>query len=856
MMALFKRTAPPIQTSLEIGIRLGWQGWLDNLLAHPVRHAIQMLAIALGVALGLAVHLIHASALDSFAAGVRQFSGTADRVIRGPKVGFDIQVADRLLQQPEIDLVSPVVELDVALTGLDKPVRWLGVDFMRAAGITPHLIGQTEDADDFFDTHAVFLSPALLLRLQRDIGEILVAEGPDGPVQWRIAGQLTQAPADSLMVVSDIAAAQWRWNVGTLVQRIDIKAAEGVPSTALDNTLNAALEPGLWLDNPDEAGSRGAAVSRAYRVNLTILALVALLTGGFLIYATQTLAAMERNRQWALLNALGADPQVIQAQVLTEAVLSGVLGSLTGLGLGIATASVILGFLGADLGSGFFQGQKPSLIGSPVHIAPFFALGMACSLLGAWRPAREAAGTPGVAALKPGQAGEQAMQARWHPAALAALLACPLLAFLPPVAGLPLGGYAAIGCGLLGGIACMPALLQAITPSVQVPKGISALSHLKTRHSPGHSGIALAGIVASFSLVVAMAIMVNSFRDSLANWLDDVLPAPLYMRLQAGDTIALEPAVQMRLRQVAGVDRAEFWTSEPVVLEPQRPAPALVIRPIDASQPQSRLPLVQGTSAPAPAGHTPVWISEAIVRLYGWQLDSRQQLVLPGTSRPSPLWVAGIWRDYARQQGSIVMDVEAARRAGVPVRLTDASFWPQAGVSTGELMNRLKSELESQTWARRVEFAETQFLRAISLAIFDRSFAVTYLLEAVAIGIGLLGIASTFAATALARKHEFAALMALGADTRSILRLLLAEGFSVALVGMLVGMALGLVFSLILIHVINPQSFNWTMDVHMPWGILGGLAITLVALASLTAGLSGWTVLKRNALDVLKHEHA
>ncbi len=841
--------------ALMTGLQLGLSGIGSQMRMRPVRTALQVIAIALGIALGLAVHLIHTSALDSFASGVRQFSGTADRVVRGPKVGFDLSIVDKLLQVDAVSAVSPVLELEIGIAGLEKPVKWLGIDFMRAASVTPHLIGRATDSDDFFDSHAVFLSPALSARLNAAEGDTLRTTGTDGEVSWRVAGLLTETAGDSLMAVSDIAAAQWRLGLLDRVHRIDLKAGDGVSLTQLDNSIEQMLPAGLWLDNPDEAGSRGAAVSRAYRVNLSILALVALLTGCFLIYASQTLAAMERSRQWALLNALGADPGVVRAQLLTESLTTGLLGSLTGTALGIAAASAVLNRLGADLGGGYFQAYKPQLSLTVCDAALFVLLGCACSVAGAWKPAAQAAQTPGTAALKSGMGGaQQAMAAHWPMSGLAGLVLCPLLALVPAINGLPLGGYAAIACGLFGGISCMPALLQTLTPDVRQPRSLAALSHLKTRHSPGHSGIALAGIVASFSLVIAMAIMVFSFRQSLVNWLDEVLPAPLYLRVQAGDLVGMDEQVQQRLRAVKGVERAEFWTSQPVSLSAARPPVTLVMRPLDRSNPQSRLPLVVAADSRWPDGAVPIWISEATSTVYGWQQGQVVTIPLPEL-QGRQVHIAGIWRDYARQGGSIVMALDDAQGLGLALRLTDAAFWPEADISIGELTQGLKAVLTDYPWGARVEFAESQFIREISMKIFDRSFAVTYLLEAAAIGIGLMGIASTFAATALARKQEFAALLAMGADMKHLLKMLMTEGFSVALTGVGSGLFLGTVFSLILVHVVNPQSFNWTMEVHMPWGLLAILSAALLLLASLTAALAGWAALRGNCLDILKEDH-
>jgi putative ABC transport system permease protein len=842
---------------------LNWRAWWTLsrlgtaalLSAHPLRSFIQVFSLALGIALGLAVHVIHESALSAFTSGVRQFSGTADRTIRGPKEGFDLSVVDSLLTQGGLSAVSPLIEMDVAIDGLAKPVKWLGIDFMRAAGVTPQFVGQSEAVDDFFDTQSVFLSPALLAQLQLSTGDAVYTLHGNSKLRWRIAGTLPQSAAGQLLAVSDIAAAQWRFDLGERIHRIDIKADNGVSNAQLDALLKPHLTALVYLDNPDDAGSRGAAVSRAYRVNLSILALVALLTGGFLVFSTQALAVVQRRRQWALMNALGASPHLIMSQILTESALTGAVGSVAGVLTGLGLAHFILQTVGADLGAGIFQGGHQALAVNAVQIAGFLALGIGCSMLGAWWPAREASRTPGVTALKSGTE-EQALVIIKQPIwGLAGLALTPFCLLIPPVQQIPIGGYAAIACGLFGGIACMPALLGWLSRPPDFPHTIKDLAALKLAHSPGQTGIALSGIVASFSLVVAMAIMVDSFRHSLQDWLDQILPAPLYMRVQAGDTVSLDAKLRDQLSTVAGVAKAEYWMATPVVISADRNPPALVARPLDTQAIEQRLPLTDPPLTQWAPDHVPVWVSEPMVSLYGWTQGSTHTLPLPGFEHTA-VQVAGIWRDYSRQQGAIVINQSDYQRITGDFRTTDAAFWNTASVSAAALTENLRAALADQPWGTRVEFVQSDFIRNISLQIFDRSFLVTYLLEAAAILIGLLGIATTFAATALSRKREFAALMAMGARKSELLRLLLGESLRVAAIGTAAGLALGAVFAAILVKIINPQSFHWSMDLHWPVLLLLGLGSVLMASATLTGALTAWAALRKSPLHVLKEDSA
>jgi putative ABC transport system permease protein len=127
----------------------------------------------------------------------------------------------------------------------------------------------------------------------------------------------------------------------------------------------------------------------------------------------------------------------------------------------------------------------------------------------------------------------------------------------------------------------------------------------------------------------------------------------------------------------------------------------------------------------------------------------------------------------------------------------------------------------------------------MSMKIFDRSFAITYLLEAIAIVIGLFGVAATFSAQTLARAKEFGMLRHVGVTRKQVLAILAIEGGSLTALGIATGFVLGWVISLILVFVVNPQSFHWTMQLHLPWPLLGSVAGLLLAAAALTALLAG-----------------
>jgi putative ABC transport system permease protein len=822
--------------------------------AHPMRALLAVAAIAVGVAMGFAIHLINAAAFNEFSAAIQSLAGQADLQVAGREARFDEAIYPRLATHEGVALASPVLEVDAALAGRPGSLKIVGLDALRAGSISPDLAGvpQKGHGFDIFADDAVFLSPAAEAWLGVRTGSTLTLRAGTRDVALRVAGPILRARSGQRLAVMDIGALQWRFNQLGKLTRVDLKLVEGVDRAAFERGLALELErdfPGRFTvaaPNDPNQESRNNNLSRAYRVNLTVLALVALFTGAFLVFSTQALSVLRRRSQFALLRVLGLPRRALLRQVLVEGGTLGIIGAAAGIAAGYGLAAAALAFFGGDLGAGYFPGVKPTVSFTPVAAAVFFALGLGVALLGCAAPAWEAARARPAIALKSGN-DETALErlSRIWPSllCLAAAAAC---AFAPPVFALPLFGYFAVALLLIGGIGLMPRLAassfrllnrwqirRAARSPDTPPSPVLGLALARLANAPGQASIALGGVLASFSLMVAMGIMVASFRVSVDDWMLHILPADLYVRTASGgNTGALGPAEQAAIAALPGVARAAFLRTRPLSLDPARPNITLVARDIDASDPGRLLALV-GKTVPVPAGELPVWVSEAMADLYGVRIGQRLSLPLGGRARA--FFVAGVWRDYANQSGSAAVRLADYRRLTGDTSVTDAAVWAAAGLQSDAIAARLRA----LPFGAVLQLASPGEIRAASLKIFDRSFAVTYLLEAIAIAIGLSGVAATFSAQTLARAREFGMLRHVGVTRGQVLRILALEGGSLTLLGVATGFMLGLLISLILVFVVNPQSFHWTMQLHLPWPLLGSVAAVLVAASVATALVSG-----------------
>ena len=825
---------------------------LAQLREQPARLFITVLAIALGVALGSSVYLVNGAALNEFGLATKRLVGEADIVIRGPREGFKEQLFVDLARNPKVREASPVLELEVALAGRTDTLKVLGLDPFRAAALQPALIGDIgARIPELFAPDSITLSAAAAEELHLARGDVLNVIVGDASKPLRIVGVLSQGTYSQALGIMDIASAQWTFGAVGHLNRIDLRLRPGTEVESFRRDLKESLPAGVLAIAPQVERDRAVSVTRAYRVNLNMLALVSLFTGAFLVFSTQSLSVLRRRRSLALLRALGVTRGELRLALLGEGVALGVAGSIVGILLGELTASLILRLLTGDLGNGQLPAAGLSLSAAPLPMLAFFLIGTATAAIGAWIPARNAARQRPARALKGGD-GDYAVVARtsWRSGLL--LLACGAgLSPLPPVAGLPLFGYAAIAALLFGAVLLVPAVtMRALGLAPHTDRMVLDTAVAQLRDNVGLSALSLASIIVSFSLMVAMAIMVYSFRVSFDHWLGKLLPADLQMREPAGnDTAFWSKADQAKLDGLPGVARSEFRRTRPLLLDPKRAPVILIARGTDDAQAQSELPLVQTLAATLALKYPPAWISEALQDLYGYRLGDELTLPLAGAVRH--LSVAGVWRDYARLSGSVVVSRATYVAATGDESANEGSLWLAAGADAAAVEKRVREAL-AQDGA--LEITTSAEVHERSLQIFDKAFAITYALEAIAVIIGLTGVSFAASSTALARRAEFGVLRHIGMLRRQVIGLLACEGTLTSVFGVIYGLMLGSALSLVLVYVINRQSFNWSIDLAVPAWQLALLSLTLIGAAALTAIWSGRAAMSQDAVRAVRED--
>jgi putative ABC transport system permease protein len=822
------------------------------LTEHPGRSLLAALGIALGVALGLAVHLVNRSAANEFTLAAHNLAGEAHLVVRGPRAGFDEELYPFLARLPEVEAASPALDMEVAAEGRREPLRILGLDPFRAAEVQPALLKDIAGSlRELLEPDTALLSRAAAEWLDAQAGANVRILAGNKSRSLRVLGLLPEEAYRQRLAVMDIASVQLALDRLGRLNRVDLKLRPGMDIEAFRKSLAARLPPGVHVATLDTEAERGASLSRAYRINLNMLALVALFTGAFVVFTTLALSVLRRRRELALLRVLGVTRAGVARLVLTEAAILGAFGAAVGIAAGHFMALAVLKRFGPDLGAGYFSGVAAALDANPAAYVLFFLLGLAASMLGALGPALETARTAPALALRSGDQERVLARLRDTRPGLALFVAALALAFAPPLNGIPVFGYLSVAAMLLGAVLLAPRLTPwalALFPARgPVPFRLAAQ---QLQGAPGQAAASMASILVSVSLMASMAIMVTSFRSSLDEWLAQMLPADIYLRsAPSGEAAWFSPEEQARIRATPGVKEARFLRAQNLWLDPMRPPVSLLARPVEAAHPERALPLTGRWLVPGPDEPPPAWVSELVHDVYGY--DVGRVVELPIAGRNVRFTVAGVWRDYARQNGAIYMERETYITLTGDRLANDVAIWVEPNHAAGEVEAALRAALGARPGLQLVETGE---LRAYSLSLFDRTFAVTYLLEAAAVVIGLLGIGVGVASQAAARRGEFGMLRHIGFTRSQAAAMLGIEGVMVSGVGVALGLALGWAVSLVLVHVVNRQSFHWSMDMHVPWLHFAALAAALLASAAATAIASGRAAMGVDAVRAVRED--
>src|SRR6266853_373193 len=791
------------------------------LFREPVRTSLTILAIALGVAVVLAIDLAGGAATGSFRSSMETLAGDRDLVAEGSAFA-----------QSEYPRIAGSQAQDAS----EQAFEHLG------------------DSDRIWEGSSAGYKTG-------DRVELLIN---DQVHSYSVRGVYADSNGNESAIVMDLAAAQHALVRFGRVDRILLKVPETPGLEEWQQRLRGVLPAGAEVRPQGTGTNENRRMLAAFRWNLRLLSYISLVVGAFLIYNAISVSVVRRRPDIGIVRALGAGRAAILAAFVGEAACFGFAGALIGLPLGRFMATGAVRLMSATVES-LYVSSRPGII--ELNAASVFlaiAIGLGVAVASAYSPAGEASLVSPVQAMARGRREYDVRLQKGRDIGMALMfgLAAAAASRAPAIAGKPLRGYLAAILLVVASALAIPAFVDALTSlsSKLLGKLLGVEAMLASRSlaaSLRRTSVLVGALSTAIAMMTAVGIMVGSFRQSVVLWMSDQLPADLYLRPAGSPAADRHPTISLGLAEeiaklpgVVAVERLRAYE-----IRYQGMAATLAsadLNVLDVIRWYLHSEFLSGRARqqvlPELRHSNAVVVSEPFS--YKHHVKAGDFITLSLGETQASFRIADVYYDYSSERGSILMDRNTMLRYLPDPAPSNLAIY----LSPDAQLAMVRAEIEKATAGHRVLMFSNRDLRAEAIRIFDRTFAITYALEAVAVIVAVMGIAGALLSLVIDRRRELGLLRFLGAATGQVKKLILVEAGLLGLLANLAGLALGFTLSLILIFVINKQSFGWTIRFHWPVEILLG-ALTVVYVATVLAGFYPAQVAVRlNPLEVVHEE--
>ena len=828
---------------------------LRPMIADPVRALLTVAAVALGVAVIVAVDLASEASMGSFRSSLESLEGSASYEITQVG-GIAETVYGDLVRLAEPLGFSPRIESFALLPETGEQVALFGVDLVGDTMLAEQGAMPRPGFSELIDVSSVWVTESLGVS-PGDTLELIVG---DRRLELEVQGLLDPTLAVAgRFVVMDVALAQRVLGRMGRLDRIYVYT-RGVERDW--SAVIAPLVPAAASILPAGTGTQDSRrMLGAFRWNLRMMSYATILVGAFLIYNTISAYIVRRRQQIGVVRAVGASRTMVRAAFVFEGAVFGILGVAAGLALGRLLAIGAVDAVGQTVSSLYVSSTPGEVAFRPWTIAIGAIAGIGVSVLSAWWPAREAAGVTPTEAMAGAALDYNVRTTSHRSTAAAVVLALLAVAFclMPPLGRIPVGGYLALVC-LVGATAMVSPRVSTLVLGVAgrwlvAPFGvIGAIAARGLAASLNRTSVIVTAMAIATALIVGMAMMVGSFRETVVTWVEHRLQADFYVSPAGGggrgssSTMSEEAAA--RLEAVPGVMDVGRYRTYPIRY---RDTPATVgLADVALYGRHSGIRFLEG---PAPGAVWPTLAAgESVIvsELFSYRHDvhTNDTIALPLGAHVVEFQVAGVFYDYSGERGFVIGDRGALLRYLPDPRVSSVAVYLQPDADFEESREAVVRALAGL----EVVVTPSRTLRERSIEIFDRTFAITYALEVIAVFVAILGMAEALLNLVFDRRVELAQLRMHGASMAQIRSLVLVQAGLLGLVACLLGLVLGAAWSQVNLLVIHKQSFGWSVQFHWPGAYLAG-ALGLIFAASVVSGLYPARVGARlNPVEVLRGE--
>lgn len=827
------------------------------LLAQPLQLGLAILGIALGVAVVTSVEIARESAERAFDVSFEAVAGRATHQILGGPDGLDEALYVRLRTRAGIYPAAPIIEGQVTQVGKrGTTLRLLGVDPYAESPFRDHLrIRGRRDRDRrangellrrlVTEPGTTVLSPATAHRLgirpgqdlMLQIGTRLGALKSIGLIEPE--GGEGQSGLDDLLI-ADIATAQTLLGMAGRISRIDLELAEDAAGALAERRIRALLPPGAELTPSGKRSEATKGMTRAFEANLVAMSLLALLVGAFLIYNTMNLAVVQRRELFGALRALGVTGGQVYRMVILEAFAIGALASVLGLGIGALLGHGLVGLVARTINDLYFTVTVRELSFTPQLLFKGLALGLCTTLLAAQGAALEAARAPPRVSLS--RADLEARFRRTLPRAAWLGGLCLMLSgmmFLASGKSLEIG-FAAEFALIGGAVLLTPALmfggLRLCDPLIA--RWLGSHGRMAVRNvgaGLSRTAVATAALMVAIATTIGVGILIESFRIAVRDWLYGALRADLYITTPGPDATA--PAFEL---DRAFRDRIAALSEVEAVSTVRRFRMEIAGQPTDIAVYEMAPGSYRGFRFKEGAAGD-VWqafeeqgavlVSEPLA--YHRDLHLGDSVMLRTDRGPQALRIAGVYYDYSSDRGWVAMSRRTYERYWRGGGYSSIGVYARPGIDDARLRAAIEARLPE---GLGVGITASRTIRAESMRLFDRTFAITRVLRLLAAVIAFAGVFSALMALELERTRELGLLRALGMTPAGLSGLLLVETGLTGLIAGLLSVPVGIGIAATLVYVLYERCFGFSMDLHVDPMILAQ-GVALAVGAALLAGI-------------------
>jgi len=826
---------------LRAGLNYQWRHRWQALLA--------LTGISMGVAVVLAVDLANSAARASFELSAAQLRGAATHRI----VGSDGQVPQsfytQLFTSPLHPPMAPVIKSTVKVHGQQARFELLGLDLFAEGNFgerLPRTVTTTAALTDLLvNPQIVAISRSAAAQLNLKMGDSIMVDSQGQPYPLKIFAVNEQdSVASSNLLLVDIATAQAILGQQGFLTHIDL-----ILDASSASWVNERLPPALKLMDIDEETEGIVGLSASFELNLTAMSLLALLVGVFLIFNAMSFSIVQRRNLFGRLRSLGVQNFELYRVIFAEALVLALVGTLIGLLLGIWLGQGLTQIVAATVSELYYDVSAEAMQVNAFNLIKAIVLGIAGTLLATWLPAYQASQVPPLTTLsRAALESSRQKQLPWLAFMGVVLVILGLVvAFLIP-GGLILG-FTGLFILLFGAVFITPLSLP-LAHSLLRRLPLGAVWRMATRDIDRHIsrlGTAVAALMVALAASVGVAVMVDSMRTSVSDWLEDLLNADLYIAAEGFQDGAFLPStVVMQAPQMDKVTASSFYRDHQLSIAGRN------VRLVAARlAPQSRagFDLVKQAEDPWLKYESgDLMISEPLA--FRLHLLPGQNLVLPTPQGEVNFRIAAVFRDYASEHGRIFMNLRHYQDLWSDQRIDTLALFHADQDSQALRQAALKKFGAEQA----LVFTAAREIFDQSMVVFDRTFRITEVLRLLSVLVAFIGILSALMAVQLERRKEFAVLRALGLTRLQVSTLILTESIILGLIAAMMALPTGLVMAWVLTDAIQLRAFGWTMPfvISLPpliWTVL--LGMTAAFLASL---YPAWIASQSNPAPQLRED--